>query len=174
MTDEEFDEEFLRERLRETASGEAALRQLRRRYDLLRQEYDRVLDRLAALERKVARAVREDQPPQRLADALFEPLRRLRAEYEEAAPLLDAILRGLERLASEVASRPTPAQRPAVGAPEREPVRLQLEVRGGDFGQILDFQERIAAMEGVARVSISAIDHERATLVVELTSTGND
>lgn len=173
MTDEEFDEEFLRERLREAASGEAALRQLRRRYDLLRQEYDRLLDRLAALERKVSRAVREDQPPQRLADALLEPLRRLRAEYEEAAPLLDALVRGLERLASEVASPPTPARRPAVAA-EREPVRVQLEVRGGDFGQILDFQERVAAMEGVARVSISAIDHERATLVVELTSSGDD
>jgi len=38
------------ERLKEAASGDAAVRQLRRRYDLLKQDYERLLDRLGDLE----------------------------------------------------------------------------------------------------------------------------
>jgi hypothetical protein len=41
-------------------------------------------------------------------------------------------------------------------------------VKGSGFGELLDFQERISNLTGVSRVSISAIDNERATLVVEL------
>ena len=41
-------------------------------------------------------------------------------------------------------------------------------MRGPGFGELLDFQERLSTLEGVARVSINAIDTERATLVVEL------
>ncbi|MCS7295415.1 MAG: hypothetical protein NZ761_08450 [Dehalococcoidia bacterium] len=168
MTEQDFDEEFLRERLQETASGEAALRQLRRRYDLLRQEYDRLLDRLERLEQRLGRAADTSAPPERLRDAVAHPLLRLREEYAQAAKTIDAILRGLERLADELEApqpTPAPARRPQ---PEAEPVRVQLEVRGGEFGRILDFQERLAGIEGVRRVSISAIDHERATLIVEL------
>jgi hypothetical protein len=43
-----------------------------------------------------------------------------------------------------------------------------VEVRGGGFGELLDFQERLSSLPGVARVSISTIDNERASLVVEL------
>ena len=37
-----------------------------------------------------------------------------------------------------------------------------------EWPTILDFQERLAQLDGVARVSINAIDNDRATLVVEL------
>lgn len=173
MTDQEFGEEFLQERLQETASGEAALRQLRRRYDLLRQEYDRLLDRLERLERRVTSPGRTEQAaPAPLSATVRDPLVRLRDEYAEAAEVIETILRGLERITSELmpvtssgAGRVLPTQ-----ARARETMRVQLEVRGGDFGRILDFQERLAAMEGVVRVSISAIDQERATLMVDLGS----
>lgn len=168
MTEQDFDEEFLRERLHETTSGEAALRQLRRRYDLLRQEYDRLLERLERLERRLGLPPPE-QPatPRGLQQAVTDPVLRLPDEYAQAARTIDTVLRGLERLADELEAPQPPPARPQAPT-EAEPLRVQLEVRGGDFGRILDFQERLAAMEGVARVSISAIDHERATLIVEL------
>ncbi|MEP6871150.1 MAG: hypothetical protein ABI939_04790, partial [Anaerolineaceae bacterium] len=46
--------------------------------------------------------------------------------------------------------------------------RVHVDVRGQGFGELLDFQERLSSLDGVARVSINAIDTERATLVVEL------
>ncbi len=45
---------------------------------------------------------------------------------------------------------------------------MQVDVNGSGFGELLDFQERLSEMNGVSRVSISAIDSDRATLVVEL------
>jgi hypothetical protein len=46
--------------------------------------------------------------------------------------------------------------------------KMQVDVKGSGFGALLDFQERLSSLSGVSRVSISAIDNERATLVVEL------
>ena len=43
-------EDFLLERLNEAASGDAAVRALRRRYDMLRNDYENLLDRLGELE----------------------------------------------------------------------------------------------------------------------------
>ena len=39
----------LLERLRESATGDAAVRQLRRRYDILRHDYESLIDRLMEL-----------------------------------------------------------------------------------------------------------------------------
>ncbi|MCL4241867.1 MAG: hypothetical protein KJ048_10990, partial [Dehalococcoidia bacterium] len=51
------------ERLHEAASGDAAVRQLRRRYDLLREDYERLLDRLGELEDRLNEAAdRAAQP----------------------------------------------------------------------------------------------------------------
>ncbi len=175
MTEQEQRDEFLLERLQESTSGEAAVRQLRRRYDLLRQEYESLLDRLAELEERVeqlsARPASRNRRP--LVAAILQPLQELRDEYREALTVLDRLFHGLSELSQEAAAEPEaerPAAEPAAEAagPPASPTKVQVHVRGGDFGTILDFQERVSKLEGVRRVSISAIDHERATLVVEL------
>ena len=51
------------ERLHEAASGDAAVRQLRRRYDLLREDYERLLDRLGELEDRLNEAADRAAPP---------------------------------------------------------------------------------------------------------------
>jgi hypothetical protein len=45
---------------------------------------------------------------------------------------------------------------------------VQVDVKGEGFGNLLDFQEKLSNVPGVQRVSINAIDNDRATLVVEL------
>ncbi len=52
-----------------------------------------------------------------------------------------------------------------------QPSLVRVNVKGSGIGELLDFQERISGIEGVARVSIHAIDAERATLLVELQAT---
>lgn len=176
-------EDVIFERLQEAASGDAAVRQLRRRYELLRQDYERLLDRLTELEERLEEASRPEEsrpvPGSGLLEAIAAPLWKLRAEYLEAAAGIQAIVSGIEGIAGGLkgqhAARPgatthaTPAGRPAEdpGGQERAR-RVQVDVRGSGFGELLDFQERLSALEGVARVAISAIDNERATLVVEL------
>lgn len=188
------------ERLRESATGEAAVRQLRRRYDILRQDYESLIDRLMELEERVAEdAIRRDAEatentgtaaavpvpaePLTVAESLLAPILRLRDEYLLASTGIQGIISGLDNLASAAFSRQRPRPTAPVaseddtsGAPQAAPAPLrpleavpfQVDVRGDGFGELLDFQERLAHLPGVARVSISAIDNERATLVVEL------
>ena len=173
-------EDFLLERLNEAASGDAAVRQLRRRYDLLRHDYEQLLDRLGDLEDKLtaaaetARALPPSPVAESIASAIAAPLIRLRDEYLSAVSGIQSVVSGLEGLASGFKG-----QHPATGgAPRGVPApppsahphtqRLNLDVKGSGFGELLDFQERLSQMGGVSRVSISAIDNERATLVVEL------
>jgi uncharacterized protein involved in exopolysaccharide biosynthesis len=52
--DESQGDDLILERLRESASGDAAVRQLRRRYDSLRSDYEQLLDRLGELEERIA------------------------------------------------------------------------------------------------------------------------
>lgn len=117
-------------------------------------------------------------PPAGLFDALALPLVELRDQYASALTGIQAIVAGLE----SIAVRPAPGtavERPtgrtglsrastalAQGAGCRASFRSTCEGQG--FGAILDFQERVMQLPGVARVSINAIDDERATLVVEL------
>ena len=56
-------EDFLLERLNEAASGDAAVRQLRRRYDLLRHDYEQLLDRLGELEDRLNEAATQTARP---------------------------------------------------------------------------------------------------------------
>ncbi|GMV85798.1 MAG: hypothetical protein AMXMBFR80_16530 [Dehalococcoidia bacterium] len=181
-------DDALLERLQEAASGDAAVRQLRRRYDLLREDYERLLDRLGELEDRLNEAAeRATQPAPAttfssgLADAIAAPLLRLRDDYLAAIASIQSVVTGLEGLASGFkgqhtaagrpepqafpAETPEPAQQPP---PSARPARIHLDVKGSGFGELLDFQERLSQLGGVARVSINAIDNERATLVVEL------
>ncbi len=175
------------------------MRQLRRRYDILRTDYESLVDRLMDLEDRIAAddARRESeqlelptmptpgQEPQTVAESVLAPVLRLRDEYLQAATGIQGLIAGLDQLAAaafqtaasqrpqpepaaaaaqELPPEPTPAEPPKLA--RNEPVTL--EVTGDGFGELLDFQERLAGLPGVARVSISAIDNERATLVVEL------
>ena len=186
-------------RLRESAVGDAAVRQLRRRYDLLRSDYEQLLDRLGELEDRLdaqTLASRGAQPAPgespalsaQLSDVLTAPLLKLRDDYVAAAARITSLVSGLETLAQgsfkgqrgvpeAPAPAPQPDPRPAADADEPDAAggrstphssRLRVDVRGPGFGELLDFQERLSALAGVARVSINAIDTERATLVVEL------
>jgi hypothetical protein len=190
-------DEQLRERLREATSGDAAVRQLRRRYDALRQDYEQLLDRLTELEDRLdpaptsatatpASVAGPGDPFEALNRALAAPLLDLRDSYLVIANRVQSIAGGLERLAAGAlkaqhgpAQRPAPAQ-PAdpepgsAAAPAARPQRINLDVQGSGFGDLLDFQERLSAVFGVARVTITAIEADRATLSVELVSGSRD
>jgi hypothetical protein len=183
-------DDMLFERLKEAVAGDVSVRQLRRRYDSLRRDYEQLLERLEELEERLER---EEQPPVRppagptprpapqresrlseVSEDVVAPLLRLRDEYLATATNIQAIVSGLESLAAGALKgqhgiapgadlAPTPRER----APQR-PREMRVDVKGKDFGELLDFQERLSSLEGVARVSINAIDNERATLVVEL------
>ena len=186
-------------RLRESAAGDPAVRQLRRRYDMLRSDYEQLLDRLGELEERLnaqALAARTsntapnpEQPlSTQLNDVLLAPLLKLRDDYVTAATRITTLASGLETLAQgsfkgqhgmpEESARPNPSEANSVpGTDDSEATqnrgaarskRLHVDVRGQGFGELLDFQERLSSLDGVARVSINAIDTERATLVVEL------
>lgn len=194
-TDFEGDEQ-LRERLREATSGDTAVRQLRRRYDALRQDYEQLLDRLTELEDRLdapaPSASAATDPFAAINGALAAPLLDLRDGYVAVANRIQSIVGGLERLAAgalkgqRAALPPTPApQAPPPPAPpaEAEPPaptaparaqRISLDVQGSGFGDLLDFQERLSAVAGVARVTITAIEADRATLSVELVSALRD
>jgi len=182
-------------RLKESASSDAAVRQLRRRYDLLRNDYERLIDRLGELEDRLAA---QPQPPESpaplhlpasaphpeprlapaspaLGESLATPLLRLRDEYLSAIASIKDIVSGLDGLAAAAFKGQHSSSAPEKGdegprdeRPRLRPSRIQVAVRGSGFGQLLDFQERVSSIPGVARVSINAIDNERANLVVEL------
>jgi hypothetical protein len=191
------DDERLLERLREAASSDQAMRQLRRRYDSLRHDYEILLDRLADIEQRIElsgsledeiRSQANQEPDQerpsasappagRLTDSLLAPLLQLRDEYLQAATSIQVIVGGLEGLAAgamkgQKSAHPAPDERPASVRDEtpqrRRSVQVDVDVKGEGFGNLLDFQEKLSHLPGVQRVSINAIDNDRATLVVEL------
>ncbi len=176
-----------------------ALRQLRRRYEHLRREYEQLLDRLGDIEDRLDEA---HQPvatsaPAQLDAAIVDPLIRLRAEYSAAAARIQGIVAGLDRIAAgamkgQHAAAPTGAVAPAATEPDAQreqkptpaepdgeegeaprPRKVSVDVHGKGFGELLDFQEKLSSVAGVSRVSINAIDAERATLIVELTAGGS-
>lgn len=196
MSNEDSDGgDLLLERLKQSAAADPAVRQLRRRYDLLRHDYEALIDRLGDLEDRLAGPggpVPESSPVQparapasapsgrtgdigegTVQEGLVAPLLKLRDDYLAAAGGIQAIISGLDSLAAAAfkgqrpaptsSQEPQPAERPNL-----KPGRVHVEVKGGGFGDLLDFQERLAALPGVARVSINAIDNERASLIVEL------
>ena len=194
MVDDPDGDDFLFERLQQSASGDAAVRQLRRRYDLLRRDYEHLLDRLGDIEdRLTTSAEREPEPPPEIspasasgeepgtvAEGLVGPLLKLRDEYLSAASSLQSIVSGLDGLAAaafkgqhvptpETAAPPARPSEAAGQGREQEVERIQVDVKGQGFGDLLGFHERLSQIAGVSRVSIKTIDNERATLIVELT-----
>ncbi len=165
------------------------MRQLRRRYEDLRHDYEQLIGRLAELEARLSEEERTAPtlPPgagpslptaseaPELGDVIAGPLFRLRDQYLATVTNLQTLVAGLESLAAgafkgQHVGSPEAESSPPVRAPQR-PREMRVDVKGKDFGELLDFQERLSALEGVARVSINAIDNERATLVVELGET---
>jgi hypothetical protein len=169
-------EDFLLERLNEAASGDTAVRQLRRRYDLLRHDYESLLDRLGELEDRLNDAATAPQPAapssvaESIAEAISAPLLRLREEYLAAVAGIQGVVSGLEGLATGFKGQHSAAGVQARADEERagRVEKVHVDVQGSGFGELLDFQERLSQVAGVSRVTISAIDNERATLVVEL------
>jgi hypothetical protein len=173
-------EDFLLERLQEAASGDTGVRQLRRRYELLRQDYERLIDRLGELEDRLDEAATAAKPPpppspvsESIAEAIAAPLLKLRDDYLAAVAGIQGVVSGLEGLASGFKGQHAASgeQAPAHAEPADASGRirrLQVDVKGSGFGELLDFQERLSQLAGVSRVSISAIVNERATVVVEL------
>lgn len=167
-----------------------ALRQMRRRYDMLRRDYEDLLDRLGELEERLAEPAPPPPSPQpqmfrdpgvwgTISEGLAAPLIRLREEYLDAASQVQRIVSGLDSLATgtfkgqhgaEPALEATEAPRPpAASQTSDRPSTVEVTVEGGDFGELLDFQEQLSSLDRVARVSISRVDNDRATLLVELT-----
>jgi hypothetical protein len=174
------DDPLLR-RLHESSAGDAAARQLRRRYDQLREDYEALLLRLSELESRLAAPVPVAPPPVHspapagtpaanpLADSLLGPLLTLREQYVEALGNIQGLVSGIDGLAAGAFK----AQRGPGAATEPEPAHdeprsYQVEARARNVGSLLDFQEQLRGLAGVARVAIHAIDSERATFIVEL------
>lgn len=176
-------------RPREVPAGDEVLRQLRQRYESLRRDYEQLLDRVGEIEEIVIEPASPSLAPgARLEQAITEPLLNLRDDYTGAAARIQGIIAGLERLASgsmkaqhgptapAAASAPAPQPEPAARRDRAEvppepgvrPQKVNLEVHGQGFGELLDFQEKLSSVPGVSRVSINAIDADRASLVVEL------
>ncbi len=173
----------------------------RERYELLQLEYESLLRRVSQLEAEatvrppLARFAPQHgglQPQfprehQTVAESVAGPLLRLRDEYLAAAASIDSVINGLEGLAAGafretrtdapvhpgVRTRRSPVGDDLGTEPRpRRPRRIQVDAKGGDFGEVLDFQERLAAIPGVESVSVNALDAERATLTVELKMDG--
>ena len=186
MEGESERDDLVRERLQEAAGADPAVRQLRRRYDALRRDYEELLDRLGELEERISEGddqrSRGPDPLSAVNEALAAPLLELRDSYVATSGRLQAIISGLERVASgamkgqrRAGDEPRAERRepPPPASDEPAPAtrtlgRVNLDVRGRGFGDLLDFQERLSSVPGVTRVSINAIEPDRATLIVEL------
>lgn len=162
----------------------------RERYEQLRRDHESTVRKLADVEAadQATRFSGSRFAPQRVgysqshadyqsvAEAVVSPLLRLRDEYLGAVGKIDAVVGGLEGLAASAfhETRTAPSIPPLDQPPTTQrskPNRVQVDVRARGFGELLDFQERLSDMKGVASVSVNAIDSERATLTVELDAT---
>ena len=129
----------------------------------------------------------EGRPGDELTAALLAPVHRLRQDYEAAMGRIERVVAMLARIeqaqgpaeprafpaASERAARP-PADEPAPvsagpATPPREPLggQTRIDVRG-DFSRLLDLQEQLSQLSGVARVTVTHLSNEGATLLVEM------
>ncbi|MDZ7728092.1 MAG: hypothetical protein U5Q44_07790 [Dehalococcoidia bacterium] len=196
-------------------AADVAMRQLRRRYESLRGDYEQLLDRLGELEARMEQPGSTPAPEpgaarlgEQVQRAILSPIYSLRDEYAAAAAemqslatSLESVARGafkgqhpaaqptapapgMEQRSREAAPppppppeppRPEPEPAPTAPAPEQPerrrdtgPQTAHIEVASPNLGTLLDFQERLSRIEGVARVSMSQVTAERAMLVVEL------
>ena len=170
----ETEEDALLRRLREGASGDAAARQLRRRYDQLRLDYESLLERLGDLEARIAEPVGQAPAPiaaqtESLSSSILGPLLTLRDQYVETLGGLQALVSGIEGLAAGAfKGQRGPASQPAPESTTDVPRSYEVGARASSFPALLAFEEKLAAVPGVGRVSIHAIDSDRATFIVEL------
>jgi hypothetical protein len=126
-------------------------------------------------ERQILHAIESGEPPlaEEVLDLLLAPLGRLRAEYQGAIPRIERLIVELERMRLALSSEavpPPPAAPPAHQPPPRPqetPGETRVDVRG-DFSRILDLQEQLTRMVGVANVRVTHLSGEGATLIVEL------
>lgn len=175
------DEELLRERLEEAAAADVLLDQMRGRYDDLHRDYERLLARLETVEEQLAEPAPSDEPETHtqslaLEQLVNEPLRKLREEYAAAGARIQSLIAGIDRMMGGTMKGQRPASEPgdvahplAAAEPDDDrPRKVGMQVHGKGFGELLDFQEKLSSLAGVSRVSIVAIDAERANLVVEL------
>jgi hypothetical protein len=151
-------------------SAESALRQLRLRYDRLRGDYESLLDRLNELDDRIESESGSQRGRGRLVRAINEPLLDLRLEYMEAADSIQNIVRGLNDLVGRGMKGQHPAPATSELPSQETPVldSIEIAVEGGDFGDLLDFQQQLSLLDRVAQVSIRSLDQDRATLLVEL------
>jgi len=162
-------------------SSEAVNRQLRRRYESLRDDYDELLDRLAELEGRLQKAeqpVGSQPASERLSlavsEAITAPLFALRDQYALAAAELSALAEAVEDLGWRTfkGQRGSSLSTPGADAPARsEPAHtttVEVQADSSDLGKLLDFQEQVGQLACVARVSLSQVRDDRATLTVEL------
>ena len=169
------EEDALLRRLREGASGDASARQLRRRYDQLRLDYESLLERLGDLEARLEDAPAPTSPAltptqsEPLAASLLGPLLTLRDQYVETLGGLQALVSGIEGLAAGAFKGqrgPTSmASPPASDGPPRE---YEVRARASSFPELLAFQQQLGGLPGVREVAIHAIDADRATFIIEL------
>jgi hypothetical protein len=129
-------------------------------------------------ERQILHAIESGEPPlaEEVLDLLLAPLGRLRAEYQGAIPRIERLIVELERMRLALSSEAVPpppvapaAHRPPPAAPRAQetPSETRVDVRG-DFSRILDLQEQLTRMVGVANVRVTHLSGEGATLIVEL------
>jgi hypothetical protein len=125
-------------------------------------------------ERQILHAIESGEPPlaEEVLDLLLAPLGRLRAEYQGAIPRIERLIVELERmrlaLSSEAGPPPAaPAAHRPPPRPQETPSETRVDVRG-DFSRILDLQEQLTRMVGVANVRVTHLSGEGATLIVEL------
>ena len=160
---EEQDRESLLGRLQEATSAEAALRQLRRRYEQLQLEYDSLASRLSGLES--AAGVSALGSGSSLADVLREPLRRMLDEYTAARAQADAILAGAEQALEQERQRGY-AQGLAEARMEQAEKMIETVTRTVDYFAAVE-GDMVALVMGAVRKIIDGYgDHERVLLVV--------
>jgi hypothetical protein len=98
----------------------------------------------------------------------------LRDRYERAQRVLSNLTGGVEQLASSASAGQRGGGPPgAAGRPETRSAgstTARLEVRSQDLERVLDFQEALALVEGVERISIVGTTEDGAHLIVQLTS----
>jgi hypothetical protein len=93
-----------------------------------------------------------------LETALFEPLGALLQRYRRVAGTLGRLIETLEGV-QPAGQNEFADTRPAVA---------RIETQSGDIDSLLYFQEQLAGLDGVMRVTIAGSTGERASFIVEL------
>jgi len=114
---------------------------------------------------------------------LLAPLDDLRDQYERALASMTDILEELSTLRARasgtgnaalssartnVQSAPLQPEREAGSAGTRGSRPIELQVRGADFDQLLDLQQRLSDLDDVTNVVVTGVEHGKATVLIEM------